>query len=104
MHSRTRPTDLSPSADHYTQYLKWRVPYGCDGIDAYESNGPALGKNGQYGTFTHTQRAVDILSKHDASVPLFLYMALQVMHAPQQVPNRFSDLYKSRSSFSHDCV
>ena len=88
---------LSGGEDHYTQFQKTADVFGCAGVDLYESTHPALGLNGSYATFTYTQRAVEIVEEHNASVPLFLYMALQVMHAPQEVPTRFSALYPAKT-------
>lgn len=84
---------LSGGEDHYTQFQKTANVFGCTGVDLYASDQPAHGQNGSYASFTYARAAVQLLDEHNASVPFFLYMALQVMHAPQQVPEEFSNLY-----------
>ena len=39
------------------------------------------------------QRAEKIIQSHNASVPLFLYMAFQNVHAPLQAPKKYTDKY-----------
>jgi arylsulfatase A-like enzyme len=51
--------------------------------------------NGTYGSYIYEAEALRVIDAHDASQPLFIYMALQVMHAPQEVPKPFSDKYPS---------
>ena len=51
------------------------------------------GKNGTYGSYIYEPEGRRIVEAHDPKEPLFIYMALQVMHAPQEVPTEFSDLY-----------
>ena len=97
-----RPASLCGASQHYTQFQKSEDLFGCQGVDLYESHAPALGLNGTYGTFTYTRRAVELVEAHNTSVPLFLYMALQVMHAPQEVPARFSDQYSGTGKYSDD--
>lgn len=49
--------------------------------------------NGTYGDYLYAGRFVDTVNKHDPSVPLFYYLALQCAHMPMQAPKRFTDLY-----------
>ena len=93
---------LSGGEDHYTQFQKTEDIFGCRGVDLYASTAPAVGLNGTYGTIMYTRHAVELVEAHNMSTPLFLYMALQVMHAPQEVPSRFSDLYSSTGRYSDD--
>lgn len=39
------------------------------------------------------QRAEKIIQSHNASVPLFLYMAFQNVHEPLQAPKKYTDKY-----------
>ena len=39
------------------------------------------------------QRAQDIIKAHNASKPLFLYMAFQNVHGPDQAPQKYTDKY-----------
>ncbi|XP_076456365.1 arylsulfatase J-like [Babylonia areolata] len=45
--------------------------------------------NGTYSTELFTDRAVDIIEKHDESKPLFLFLSYQAVHGPLQVPERY---------------
>ena len=46
---------------------------------------------GKYSTTVFTREAVRVVSEHDTSQPLFLYLAYQGVHAPAQVPDRYAD-------------
>lgn len=39
------------------------------------------------------QRAEQIIKSHNASTPLFLYMAFQNVHIPLQAPKHYTDKY-----------
>ena len=86
---------LSGSADHWSNVREGFV-------DMWLDDAPAHGLNGTYSLFQYVAHATDAITLHNASTPLFLYMALQVMHAPQEVPSRFSDLYSSTGRYSDD--
>ncbi|XP_068508797.1 arylsulfatase B isoform X2 [Syngnathus scovelli] len=110
---------LTGSEDYYTHVR-------CDPIaainqtrcalDLREDEAPAPGYKGQYSTEMFSQRAVQIITKHDPKKvtrqyfplkymklfiylfifmfqPLFLYVALQAVHAPLQVPQRYMAPY-----------
>ena len=88
---------LGGGEDHYTQasseYCKKDV------VDLWSENAthaePARHLNGTYAAYTYAQRGVDVVNAHNASEPLFMYMALQDMHAPNEVPTKYSDMYPS---------
>ncbi|XP_077399226.1 arylsulfatase B isoform X1 [Vanacampus margaritifer] len=58
-------------------------------LDLREEEAAAPGYKGDYSTELFSQRAVRIVAKHDPKKPLFLYVALQAVHAPLQVPERY---------------
>ncbi|KAH8053087.1 sulfuric ester hydrolase [Aureococcus anophagefferens] len=62
-------------------------------VDLYATDGPAFGKNGTYGAQIYHDAALDIIADHDASVPLFVYFAFQINHAPMQVPDAYARVY-----------
>nr|XP_061800365.1 arylsulfatase B-like [Nerophis lumbriciformis] len=58
-------------------------------LDLREGEEAAPEYKGHYSTELFSQRAVQIIAKHDPVKPLFLYVALQAVHAPLQVPERY---------------
>ena len=38
---------------------------------------------------------MDRISKHNPATPLFLYLAFQAVHSPDQVPQRYIDPYNA---------
>ncbi|GAB6019685.1 Arylsulfatase, variant 2 [Chamberlinius hualienensis] len=61
--------------------------------------------NGTYSADMFSVRAVEILRYHNQSIPLFVYLPFQSVHAPLQVPTKYIELYKhikdpSRRNFS----
>eukprot|EP00045_Choanoeca_perplexa_P008761 m.82283 g.82283 ORF g.82283 m.82283 type:complete len:548 (+) comp14613_c0_seq1:100-1743(+) len=92
---------LLGAEDHYTQ----RVVQGSHiGVDLWNNSSPAYGKNGTYGDLLYRQAALDIIVKHDPNLPLYLNLALQVDHDPQQAPqsyiNRYPNIYSARATFN----
>ncbi|XP_076457349.1 arylsulfatase J-like [Babylonia areolata] len=85
----------SGKADYYTHISKW------DGYDLQNNTGQGPTKSfsadwsakGTYSTKLFTDRAVDIIEKHDESKPLFLFLSYQAVHGPLQVPERYVTKY-----------
>ena len=83
--------------------------------DFWESNatyeGPATdasffgppGDDVSYSAAVYGRRATAILRRHAPSRPLFLYVAAQNAHEPDQTPQRFYDLYADDAGAS-DCA
>jgi len=54
---------------------------------------------GVYSTYIYTSRAVEIIKERTAaSPPLFLYVAYQAVHSPDEVPQKYIDPYNSTIS------
>ena len=52
---------------------------------------------GNYSTFQYSQKTVEIIHDHNQSKPLFIYLALQSVHNPLQVPDEYVNMYKNIS-------
>ncbi|XP_051794540.1 arylsulfatase B [Acanthochromis polyacanthus] len=87
---------LTGSEDYYTHVR-------CCGISALNRTRCALdlrdgeevatGYKGVYSTELFSQRAISIIQKHKSTKPLFLYVALQAVHEPLQVPEHYMAPY-----------
>lgn len=62
-------------------------------LDLREGEEVATGYKGHYSTELFSQRAISVIEKHDSNKPLFLYVALQAVHSPLQVPERYMAPY-----------
>ncbi|XP_030006828.1 arylsulfatase B [Sphaeramia orbicularis] len=62
-------------------------------LDLRDGEEVATTYKGDYSTELFSQRATSIISKHTPTKPLFLYMALQAVHSPLQVPDRYLTPY-----------
>ncbi|XP_014839834.1 PREDICTED: arylsulfatase B isoform X1 [Poecilia mexicana] len=58
-------------------------------LDLRDGEEVAAAYKGDYSTELFSQRAVSVIKKHNSSKPLFLYVALQAVHSPLQVPERY---------------
>uniref|UniRef100_A0A665T5T5 Sulfatase N-terminal domain-containing protein n=1 Tax=Echeneis naucrates TaxID=173247 RepID=A0A665T5T5_ECHNA len=63
-------------------------------LDLREGEEVATGYKGVYSTELFSQRAINIIEKHNSDQPLFLYVALQAVHSPLQVPERYMAPYR----------
>lgn len=63
--------------------------------DSTTANGPADDPAyfPRYSTFLFAEKAVEIISAHEPSKPLFLYLPFQAAHSPMQVPEEFQRQY-----------
>ncbi|XP_046544579.1 arylsulfatase J-like, partial [Haliotis rubra] len=63
------------------------------GHDLRDNTKPVFTENGHYSTHLFTEKAIDIINKHDKSKPFFLYLAYQSTHSPLQVPSQYMNQY-----------
>ena len=68
----------SGEQDHYSHLTQ-------DALDYWDSERPLPELDGIYSASVFTERAERIISSHNASRPLFLYLAYQNVHTPLQV-------------------
>jgi len=80
---------LSGEEDHYSQHTG-------GGIDLWEDDGPAYGKNGTYGGYIYTNHTVDVINTYlPPDTPLFVYHAWQECHTPNEVPAEYLQANKT---------
>ncbi|XP_055792033.1 arylsulfatase B [Salvelinus fontinalis] len=83
---------LTGSEDYFSHQRCSHVPLlnvtRC-ALDLREGEEVATGYTGTYSTQLFTDRVTSIIAKHNSKKPLFLYVALQAVHAPLQVPERY---------------
>eukprot|EP00466_Bigelowiella_natans_P019513 jgi/Bigna1/22283/gw1.87.10.1 len=74
------------------------------GYDMHHDAGPNCGNGcsrvaveaqGRYSTKVFSEQAVKVIENHNASRPLFLYLAYQAVHSPAQVPASYRDRYNA---------
>lgn len=99
---------LGSAEDHYTHhnggcghackgYNKSGLPFF--GTDLWETDRPAPFKwNGTYSAEMYNERVIQIISEHDPSTPLFLYLAAQNCHGPDE-GDRWAQLF---SDYTND--
>ncbi|XP_076836368.1 arylsulfatase B [Brachyhypopomus gauderio] len=89
---------LTGSEDYYThQRCSFITPLNLTrcALDLREGEEVASGYSGSYSTELFTHRAASIIQQHKANKPLFLYVALQAVHSPLEVPQRYIAPYVS---------
>uniref|UniRef100_A0AAQ5XIA0 Sulfatase N-terminal domain-containing protein n=1 Tax=Amphiprion ocellaris TaxID=80972 RepID=A0AAQ5XIA0_AMPOC len=83
---------LTGSEDYYT-HIRCNAISGLNltrcALDLRDGEEVATGYKGVYSTELLSQRAISLIQKHSSNKPLFLYVALQAVHAPLQVPERY---------------
>ncbi|XP_010890608.3 arylsulfatase I isoform X1 [Esox lucius] len=82
---------LTGSGDHFS-YQSCDQAEAC-GFDLHDGERPAWEMSGNYSTTLYIDRVKKILRAHDSRKPLFLYLALQAVHTPLQVPNHYLQRY-----------
>ncbi|XP_076436341.1 arylsulfatase B-like [Babylonia areolata] len=60
------------------------------GYDLRDNEVPVKDQLEKYSTHVFTEKAINVIHKHDQSKPLFLYMAYQAVHSPLEVPDRYT--------------
>ncbi|XP_069119491.1 arylsulfatase B-like isoform X2 [Argopecten irradians] len=66
---------------------------GICGTDFWEDLKPAGPIPNEYSTEMYSKRAIDIVNRHNNSKPMFMYLALQAVHEPLEVPERYKEQY-----------
>ncbi|XP_068608597.1 arylsulfatase B-like [Brachionichthys hirsutus] len=83
---------LTGSEDYYTHQrcngVRGQTVMTC-ALDLQDGEEAAANYSGVYSTELFTQKTVSIIESHESTQPLFLYVALQSVHAPLEVPERY---------------
>ncbi|XP_077979359.1 arylsulfatase B-like [Glandiceps talaboti] len=72
--------------DHYNHSIG-------DYLDLHDNRLPDWSQNGTYSTYLYSDKAIDVITSHNQSKPLFMYLALQSVHGPLEVPDEYYNLY-----------
>ncbi|XP_030624298.1 arylsulfatase B isoform X2 [Chanos chanos] len=89
---------LTGSEDYYTHHRCVHIqPLNLTrcALDLRDGEEVATAYSGAYSTELFTEKATSIIKTHKTDKPLFLYVALQSVHAPLQVPERYVTPYQS---------
>jgi len=95
--------------DYYTHMFNYRIrgisAGGITGVEdiqeEWEEDGNDWNRNDEplneegYATDLIADEAIKVVSNHDTSDPLFLYVAFTAPHSPLQVPEPYLDMYKT---------
>jgi len=88
--------------DYFTHEI-----YG--GVDLHRAPTPNCGEgcssvvdeSGNYSTHVLTREAIDVVRNHaDEEDPLFLYLAYQAVHCPNEVPSEYTTQYQNRTDWT----
>ncbi|ESO99974.1 hypothetical protein LOTGIDRAFT_112980 [Lottia gigantea] len=83
--------------DYYNHSLS-RVPFKGYFLDYRDDRQPVRDQDGVYSTHAFTKRAESVISQHDTSKPLFLYLPYQAVHEPIEVPKQYENMYPNIQS------
>ncbi|XP_037071601.1 arylsulfatase I-like isoform X2 [Pollicipes pollicipes] len=64
-------------------------------LDFWDGEKSAPELSGVYSAELYGDRAESLIREHDQQSPMFLYLAMQNVHMPLQVPQRYEDMYPS---------
>jgi len=81
---------LVGAEDYYTKYSCYEDMCGYS-MDS--DNGPTNETYGEYSAHLYARKVEELVTNFNKSNPLFLYIALQSVHAPLQVPERYLKPY-----------
>ena len=83
---------LNGAEDHMNQNKVCAVDYWKN--DAFDT------RNGTYDAYTYRSDLTNLISQHDPTVPMFLYLPLHNVHDPFQAPQEWLDIYPDNSTCS----
>ncbi|XP_045187096.1 arylsulfatase J-like isoform X2 [Mercenaria mercenaria] len=86
---------LSGHSDYFTHVTGNYQEKVMAGYDLMENERPAnISKyHGTYSTHIFGSKVKDIINEHDTEKPVFIYISFQAVHAPLQVPEKYTEQY-----------
>ncbi|KAG7238625.1 hypothetical protein INR49_030699 [Caranx melampygus] len=87
---------LMGSEDYYTHkhcYDSASLNLSRCALDLRDGEEVVTTYTGAYSTELYSQKTISVIEKHNPDKPLFLYVALQAVHAPLEVPERYTAPY-----------
>ena len=85
---------MSQQSDHYTREQAVNKYMGS-GYDHWRDSNVSHEGAGLYSTNLWEEETVRLVTSLNSSVPWFIELSLTAAHAPFQVPERFSDIYRA---------
>ncbi|XP_072023686.1 arylsulfatase B-like isoform X2 [Amphiura filiformis] len=86
---------LSGSETYYDHTIGWpQNGRHYSGYDFYVNERIAYEYKGQYSTHIFARRTMDIIEQHNATEPLFIFLSLQAVHSPFDVPKKYIHINK----------
>jgi arylsulfatase A-like enzyme len=76
---------------HYNGALDYYTHIRDGGFDWHRDD--KVSRDEGYSTFLNAKEAARLITEHDASKPLFLYVPFNAVHAPHQVPEKYKEPY-----------
>ena len=93
----------SGAEDYFTHKVQAYLDLHDDDIPNGIS--PAYGYEQEYSTHLYTRKAVGAIEQHaatnGASSPLFMYLAYQAIHSPDEAPSSYSDRFSETIPNTH---
>ena len=74
-------------------YTRYRCYEGMCGYSMNSEKGPTNKTYGEYSAHLFARKAGEIIDNHNQSNPMFMYVALQSVHSPLQVPDEYVKPY-----------
>ncbi|XP_067932442.1 arylsulfatase I-like [Watersipora subatra] len=82
--------------DYFSHRICAQFPQSYCGLDLHNGTTKDIGKNNTYSAHVFTEEAMRLIQlQSKKSSPMFMYLAYQNVHQPQQVPAQYENQYES---------
>ena len=82
---------LTGSEDYFSHH---RCYGKMCGYDLKDNTTPVTNANHTYSTHLFADRVINVIDKHPADKPLFIYLPFQAVHSPLEVPEKYMKPYE----------